>query len=446
MGKQSTVFICQNCGSQYTSWMGRCSNCNQWNTLIEEIKEEKESVGGEKKGKMQLLSLSSISSEKITRIATGFSEFDLILGGGIVKGSLILLSGEPGVGKSTLLLQLVQNLLNNQEKFQILYISGEESPEQIKIRAERLENSDKNLTTDKSLLVASETIIEKIITSIEEEKPSLLIIDSIQTVFSEKLNSYPGSVSQVRFCANEIMRAIKRLKIPTFIVGQVTKEGIVAGPKVLEHLVDVVLQIEGGEAQDFRLLRSLKNRFGNTDEIGIFQMGERGLTEVKNPSAVFLDEHESNIPGSVKTVFLEGKRCLLAEIQALIVPNYFPPLRRTATGIDYNRLLLLVAVLERRLGLKLQNKDIYIKVSGGLKLQDPAIDLAVCGAIISAYQNKVLSNNIVMVGEIGLLGEVRGVSQLNKRIKEANKQGFKNVYSSQSYKNLLDIQKVLNRD
>lgn len=445
MAKSDTDFICQNCGAKYSSWMGRCANCNQWNTLTEELKEEGKSTERIVGSTIKLFLLSKITKEKLTRLATGFSEFDSILGGGIVKGSLNLLAGEPGVGKSTLLLQLVQNLLQQSQNIKILYLSGEESPEQIKIRAERIEGEPKILTEGSGLLVASETIIEKIIYTIEREKPSLLIIDSIQTVYSEKLSSYPGSISQVRFSANEIMRVIKRLRIPTFITGQVTKEGIVAGPKVLEHLVDVVLQLEGGESQDFRLLRSLKNRFGNTDEIGIFQMGEKGLSEVKNPSAVFLDEHKTNIPGSVKTVFLEGKRCLLVEIQALVVFNYFPPLRRTASGIDYNRLLLLVAVLERRLGLKLQNKDIYIKVSGGLKLDDPAIDLAVCMAIISAYQDTVISNDVVVVGEIGLLGEIRQVRELERRQKEAYKQGFTKFYGPKDYKNLIDIRKKLIR-
>jgi len=439
MSKIKSLYICQNCGAQSASWMGKCNGCNGWNTLVEEVYEEKGSLS-KKKRVVKFTTLSSISEKKTQRIKTGLSEIDLLLGGGIVQGSLNLLSGEPGVGKSTLLLQLAYNLAKQNSEGKILYISGEESPQQIKLRAQRLNKNDDFAKGWDSLLIGDETNIENIIYSIQKEKPFFLIIDSIQTVYSEKLSSYPGSVSQVRQCANAVLRVVKRLNIPTFIVGQVTKEGVVAGPKLLEHLVDVVLQFEGSEDQDYRLLRALKNRFGSTDEVIILKMSSSGLEEITNPSAIFLDDHKSGISGSVKTAFLDGNRALLVEIQALVVPNYFPPLRRTASGIDYNRLLLLIAVLERRLGVKLQNKDVYIKVSGGLKLQDPAVDLAICVAILSAYKNKVLDNRVVVVGEIGLLGELRKVRQVGKRKKEAGKQGFDMFISSNEFRNLKEVQ------
>lgn len=442
MSKVKTSYVCQNCGAEYTSWMGRCGNCQSWNSIIELTKETPSSLENVSEG-IKLESFFSMAQDKKERWKTGFTDLDLILGGGMVKGSLVLLSGEPGMGKSTLLLQVVKNLVSFNPDFKVLYISGEESVPQIQLRSFRLGLQKEIKTDNENLLVGAESNVDKIIYSIRQKKPSVLIIDSIQTIYSEHLNSYPGSVSQVRYCANEIMRIIKKEAISTFLVGQVTKEGIIAGPKVLEHLVDVVLQIEGSDTQDLRLLRSLKNRFGSTEEIGILQMQEDGLKEVLNPSAIFLNDSVYQTPGSVKTVFLEGKRCLLVDIQALVVPNYFPPLHRTATGIDYKRLLLLVAVLEKHSGLKLQNKDLYVKVSGGLKLEDPATDLAVCLAILSAEKNRVINSKVVAIGEIGLLGEVRQVKQLKKRMNEAQKQGFDQVISVENAKNLYQAEKKL---
>lgn len=439
MGKIKTIFVCESCGAQHSAWMGRCSACGEWNTIIEERKLNLEEDITRKEG-VSFYKISQELEKVNVRTKTGFSEFDGILGGGIVKGSLNLLSGEPGVGKSTLVLQLIHNLEKEGKKKKILYVSGEESVSQIQIRAQRISET---MECFSSLEIASDSNVDEIIYSIEKLKPDFLVIDSIQSVYSSTLSSYPGSVSQVRYCTNIILRTIKKLEVDTFLIGQVTKEGVIAGPKILEHLVDVVLQLEGSEKEDYRILRCLKNRFGSTEEIGIFEMEEKGLKEIINPAAIFLDNKDLKIAGSVKTVFLEGKRSLLAEIQALVVSNYFPPLRRVAMGINYNRLLLIVAVLERRLGIKLQNKDIYVKVSGGIKVDDPAIDLAVCIAIISAYGNKIIDEKAVFLGEVGLLGEIRKVKQFERRKKEAEKQGFYNIFGPDKFDSLSQVQQKL---
>ncbi len=436
MAKNSSIFICQSCGAQFSSWMGKCSSCGEWNTITEELKIQDSKNQKSNAGRsLPLTSLLSVSQKPVDRIKTGIQDFDNLLGGGIVKGSLVLLSGEPGIGKSTILMQIAQQILTQNTEFKIVYVSGEESPEQLSIRSRRLFGEK---TSDR-LFVGSETNIDNISYTIAQEKPTVVIIDSIQTVYSENMTSFPGSVTQVRYATNVLMSIAKKQNIPIILVGQVTKEGVVAGPKVLEHMVDVVLQFEGSQSESYRILRPLKNRFGNTEDISFFEMQEKGLFGVGNPSALFLETHEQSVPGSVKTVFVEGNRSLLVEVQALVSPNYAPPLRRVAMGIDYNRLLLLVAVIEKRLRINLQSKDVHVKISGGMKISDPAIDLAVCLAIISAYYDEVINSKVVAFGEVGLLGELRKVKYLEKRKQEATKQGFDQVLASDRFQNLKSV-------
>jgi DNA repair protein RadA/Sms len=403
--------------------LGKCPECGSWNSLVEQVIANSPK-NNTKIGKTipKIINISDIERNNYDRLSSQISEFDRVLGGGIVLGSVILVAGDPGIGKSTLLSHLAINTPDT------LYVAGEESPQQIRLRIERI-----NPKADLSFI--SETDVDSIIAGIESEKPKLVIVDSIQTLETEDLTAAAGSVSQVRECSHRLQRLAKRLHIPMFIVGHVTKEGTVAGPKTLEHLVDVVLSLEGDSNNNFRILRANKNRFGPVDEVGIFEMDESGLKEVVNPSEVFLEER-IEAPGSAIAVLLTGLRPLLVEIQALVTKTGSPIARRVGTGIDGNRLQLLTAVLQKRLNLNLWDQDVFVNVAGGIKITEPAADLAICAAIISSFKDKSLAKKAVFIGEVGLLGEVRKVKGSEKRIKEAKKLGFEKVFSSDNLKNL----------
>ncbi|MGI6112886.1 MAG: DNA repair protein RadA [Mahellales bacterium] len=417
MARSRTVFICQECGYESPKWMGRCSGCGQWNTMVEELIIPDGQKGKEGAAIIEKPSLlSEIDLREDHRYSTGIKELDRVLGGGIVEGSLVLVGGDPGIGKSTLLLQITNNIVRQDRK--VLYISGEESLKQIKLRANRLGVG----APDVYLLAETDlTIIEK---QVRELRPRFLIIDSIQTVYNPELTSAPGSVSQVREATASIMKIAKTLGIAVFIVGHVTKQGAIAGPRVLEHMVDTVLYFEGEQHLLYRVLRSVKNRFGSTNEIGIFEMKEQGLVEVTNPSKALLSGRRADVPGSVVICSMEGTRPVLVELQALTSDTNFGMPRRMATGIDYNRVILLMAVLEKRIGMALQNQDAYVNVVGGIRLSEPALDLGVISAISSSFKNKPISQDVVVIGEVGLTGEVRGVNNIEKRLNECLKMGF----------------------
>lgn len=418
--KRKTVYVCQECGYESLRWMGKCSNCDNWNTFVEEVKQKSTPhTAAVTSNTNKPLQIKEIVSEKEPRMKTKMNETNRVLGGGIVPGSLVLIGGDPGIGKSTLLLQTSAQIAEQNQK--VLYVSGEESVQQTKLRAERLKVDTENL------YILAETNLYSIIHHIEEVKPSLVIIDSIQTIFKEEVTSAPGSVSQVRECTMELMRIAKGHNIPIFIVGHVTKEGAIAGPRMLEHMVDVVLYFEGERHHTYRILRSVKNRFGSTHEMGIFEMKELGLQEVLNPSEIFLEERSAGASGSTVVASMEGTRPVLVEIQALISPSSFGNPRRMATGIDTNRVPLLMAVLEKRVGLLLQNQDAYIKVAGGVKLDEPAIDLAIAVSIASSFRDQPTSPEDIFIGEVGLTGEIRRVSRIEQRVQEAAKLGFKRV-------------------
>ena len=457
--KTTTSFVCQECGYDSPKFMGKCPECGEWNTLreikIQNSKFKSETSKFKNGTEIKPHSLSEISFETSERILTGFGEMDEVLGGGIVNGSVILLAGDPGVGKSTLLLQMalqlsskfkVQSSLGkNSSKTQdprsennVLYISGEESEQQIKLRAQRISKNDKN----NSLLLLSLTNTDEAVNAIQEAKPSLVIVDSIQTMESENLTGLSGSVGQVRYGALQFIRVAKTLNIPVILVGHVTKEGMVAGPMVLSHMVDTLLFLEGEKTTGTRLLRSLKNRFGPVDEVGVFSMQGGGMTEVKNPEQIFLTENRDVAPGSVLVITLEGSRAFLVEIQALVVFSKLPMPRRVASGFDYKRLELLLAVLQKHARLPVDTMDVFVNVAGGLKLQDPAADLGICLAIFSSLKNVSLKK-VVAVGEVGLLGELRNVSSLEKRIKEAKKLGFTKIVTPTHYKSLDQVLKSL---
>lgn len=426
------IFVCSECGEEYLRWQGSCSNCGQWNTL----KEFKISNIKYQKGGIQPLSeaieIDKIKTSNFNRIATQIGEFDRVLGGydrnmGIIPGSVILLGGEPGIGKSTLLLEVASHLDN------VLYVSGEESLEQIKIRFDRL--GLKNLPAGrqgKSIKLLSDIDLDSVIAAINKENPNLIIIDSIQSIYSKDFPSTPGSLVQVRECALRLQQIAKTTRASVILVGHVTKDGSVAGPKTLEHLVDVVLYLEGERFYNHRILRSTKNRFGTVDEIGIFEMSEQGLAEVANPSKLFLEERTKNIAGTVVTAAIEGSRALLVEVQALTTSTVFGYPQRRASGFDLNRLQLLVAVLQRRVGLPLGNQDVFINVVGGIKINEPAVDLAVAMAIASAFKAKAIDSKICVFGEVGLSGEIRNVRLASKRIAEAKRLGFTKFISSKS--------------
>ncbi|MFC4323867.1 DNA repair protein RadA [Litchfieldia salsa] len=422
MVKKKTKFTCQTCGYESAKWMGKCPGCSAWNTLVEEIEQKSPRRGAFNHTASTILSkpspITSIETISEPRIYTKSKEFDRVLGGGIVRGSLVLIGGDPGIGKSTLLLQVSSQLARENR---VLYISGEESVKQTKLRSDRL-----GVTSDE-LFVLAETDLEHISQSISEVEPAFVVVDSIQTMYHSEINSAPGSVSQVRECTSELMRIAKTKGIAIFIVGHVTKEGSIAGPRILEHMVDTVLYFEGERHHTYRILRAVKNRFGSTNEMGIFEMKETGLEEVANPSEIFLEERSQGAAGSTVVASMEGTRPVLVEIQALISPTSFGNPRRMATGIDQNRVSLLMAVLEKRVGLLLQNQDAYLKVAGGVKLDEPAIDLAVAISIASSFRDKPTGATDVFVGEVGLTGEVRRVSRIEQRVQEAAKLGFQRV-------------------
>lgn len=414
-GKKS-VFFCQNCGHEENKWLGQCPMCKEWNTFVEEaVTVSKSNVSRQVKD-AEVISLKHVETDREERIHTSIEELDRVLGGGIVPGSLILVGGDPGIGKSTLLLQVCQKLC--EEKRQILYISGEESLKQIKLRANRMGE----FTEDLWLLC--ETNLEIVKNVIEKRKPDVVIIDSIQTMYSEEVSSAPGSVSQVRESTNVFMQLAKGLGISIFIVGHVTKEGTVAGPRVLEHMVDTVLYFEGDRHASYRILRGVKNRFGSTNEIGVFEMRQNGLAEVQNASEFMLSGRPENASGSVVACSMEGTRPILLEIQALVCNSNFGMPRRTAAGTDYNRVNLLMAVLEKRAGIHLSNADAYVNIAGGIKMNEPAIDLGIVMALVSSYKNRPVNEKTIVFGEVGLSGEVRAVSMPEQRVAEAKRLGF----------------------
>ena len=420
MVRQKAIYTCQNCGHQTPKWMGKCSDCQKWNTLIEEaiISEKKlDSNRTFDESGSSPSPITEIESKINFRLKTKIKEFDRVLGGGLVEGSLILIGGDPGIGKSTIVLQALDAI--SQFELPVLYVSGEESLEQTKLRAERLNVGTQNL------FLLSETNLEKIINQIQKLNPKVLAIDSIQTVYTSEIESAPGSVSQVREVVARLMYLAKRLGIATFIIGHVTKEGSIAGPRVLEHMVDTVLYFEEDSGKSYRILRAVKNRFGSTNEIGVFEMNERGLEGVENPSELFLSERPINTPGSAVVASVEGTRPMLVEIQSLVSPTTLVLPRRTTMGVDQNRVSLLVAVLEKRAGLQLFNHDIYVNVAGGLRIQEPAVDLGVCAAVASSFLNKNVDSSVMCLGEVGLTGEIRAVSHVDIRSQEASRLGFK---------------------
>ena len=427
--KSGSEYVCQNCGSIYPKWQGKCDACGEWNTIVEE------KVGGDgfsnltpkRKGRILEFVPLSGAATNLSRIPTGIKELDRVSGGGLVPGSAILVGGDPGIGKSTLLLQVCASIANAPSKPECYYISGEEAIDQVRIRAKRLglEKSPVNL--------ASTTDVKDILETLNKSDAAVVIIDSIQTMYLEEVESTPGSVAQVRACAYELIKLAKKKGFVLFLVGHVTKQGAIAGPRVLEHMVDTVLYFEGERGHHFRILRAVKNRYGATDEIGVFEMQDKGLVEVENPSALFLAERQGNISGSCVFAGIEGSRPLLVEIQALVSPTGYASPKRAVVGWDSNRLAMVLAVLEARCGMNLSSQDIYLNIAGGLKISEPAADLAVAMAVISSMTNKPLPSDTVIFGEIGLSGEIRAVSQPNARLKEAHKLGFASAIMPATY-------------
>ena len=420
--KMKSLFVCQNCGYENPKWYGKCPQCGEWDTMQEEVRVEQKGntaaaraggLGGGTRGVAQ--KISEIQTVGEHRYHTGLSEFDRVLGGGIVKGSVVLLSGDPGIGKSTILLQICQTL---GEEETVLYASGEESPHQIKLRADRLG------VTSENLLIMCETDVEIITEQINQKKPDIVIIDSIQTMTLSELSSSAGSITQVRECTNLLLRTAKSLDIPVIIVGHVNKDGNIAGPKVLEHIVDTVLYFEGEKNYSYRILRAAKNRFGSTNEIGVFEMTDKGLEEVANPSEMLLSGRPKNVSGNCALCTIEGTRPLIAEIQALVTPTVFPAPRRTGNGVEYNRMCLILAVLEKRLGLKFYQNDVYMNVIGGLSISEPAADLAIATALVSSLTDRVVPDDLIIIGELGLAGECRAVANPEMRVREAARLGF----------------------
>ncbi len=427
--KAKTVFVCNECGYESAKWMGKCPACNSWNTFVEEkISTKVENGKKEKKVQEAPKPLNSYVGQDAQRTSTGYAELDRVLGGGLVKGSLVLVGGEPGIGKSTLILQICDKIKGEGK---VLYVSGEESAEQIKLRADRL-----NIRNE-DILFLGETDIDVIDENIKELNPKLVIIDSMQTMYSEEISSAPGSVSQVREITARIMKICKSRKITTIIIGHVTKDGNIAGPRVLEHMVDTVLYIEGERYFSYRMIRGVKNRFGSTNEVGMFEMQEKGMVEITNPSSILISERDDNPSGSVIVATVEGTRPLMVELQALVTQSVFGFPRRTANGIDFNRLTLLVAVMEKKAGLMLGNQDVYLNVVGGLKLNEPALDLGIILATASSFKNISIPKGVVALGEVGLTGEVRTINMMEKRLKEAERLGFKKCIIPENNKKLL---------
>lgn len=428
--KNSTIFVCSECGYESSKWLGKCPACNNWNTFYEEkaIPTSKSTGVSKDKSKIEVVKLNEVKQTETVRIKTGLEELDRVLGGGFVSGSLTLLGGEPGIGKSTLILQICNTIKIDGK---ILYISGEESADQIKLRADRLKINKDNL------LFLSETDIDNVEYALEKYEPKFVIIDSIQTMYSSEITSAPGSVSQVREITARVMKMCKMANITTIIIGHVTKDGNIAGPRVLEHMVDTVLYIEGERYFSYRVLRGVKNRFGSTNELGMFEMENEGMVEIKNPSSILISEREGNPAGSIIVVSIEGTRPILLELQALTVPSVFGIPRRNAIGIDYNRLTLLMAVIEKRAGYNLGSQDAYLNIVGGIRVNEPALDLGIVLATVSSFKNKSIGNDVVAIGEVGLTGEVRSVNMIERRIKEAEKMGYKTIIIPQSNKKVL---------
>ena len=416
-----TVFTCQSCGYQTPRWMGKCPECQQWDSMTEERTAGKQPITALSGSRVvaKPLPIDAVNLDAEVRRLTGIAEFDRVLGGGLVGGSLVLIGGDPGIGKSTLMLQALYGLACSGAR--VLYVSGEESVRQIRLRSQRLE------TVAPDLLVVSEIDLDQIIQMVEEHRPDVLVVDSIQTMFSPELTSAPGSVSQVRESTVRLMLLAKRTGTPVLLVGHVTKEGAIAGPRLLEHMVDTVLYFEGDRNHVFRVLRAVKNRFGSTNEIGVFEMRESGLAEVGNPSAVFLAERPTEAPGSVVTASMEGTRPILVELQALVSGSSYGTPRRTILGLDANRVALLVAVMEKKLGMHLIGQDVFMNVAGGVKVDEPAVDLAVAAAVASSFTDKAVSEGTLIVGEVGLTGEVRAVGHVDIRASEAFKMGFQRI-------------------
>ena len=422
MAKAATKYVCSECGYECAKWMGKCPSCGEWNTLCEEkvepvntgMRSSRPSAGFDAK---RVRKLSQITAEHEPRIASGIEEFDRVLGGGIVKGSVVLASGEPGIGKSTLFLQIAERLSRSIE---VLYISGEESSEQVRLRAERLGGA-----LEVSFL--AETQLSEITAAIESVRPQLVVMDSIQTIYDTSLSSAPGSVSQVRECATVLSAIAKKSGVAMFMIGHVTKDGGIAGPRVLEHLVDTVLYFEGERNSTFRLLRAVKNRFGSTNEIGVFEMGDSGMREVKNPSELLIENRSENASGACIFCAVEGTRPLLLEVEALVSATSFGMPRRLATGLDFNRMNLVTAVLEKKVGLRLADQDIYVNISGGIRLMEPAADLAIAASIVSSFRSKPIPKGTAFFGEIGLTGDIRHISQADKRVREAARMGIEKI-------------------
>lgn len=418
MGKLKSKYVCQECGYETPKWLGKCPGCNEWNTLVEEIYEKKsKSIVTMDYTQGKIEKLVDVKVEEEERESTNIQELNRVLGGGVVKGSLILVGGDPGIGKSTLLIQTAHNISSRGLK--VLYVTGEESAKQVKLRADRLGVKSDNL------YILAETNMEIVKKTVEDLNPDVLIVDSIQTVYNPEITSAPGSVSQVREVTSLLMRLSKTKEIATFIVGHVTKQGSIAGPRVLEHMVDTVLYFEGERHNTYRVLRAVKNRFGSTNEIGIFEMRDVGLVEVENPSEMLLSGRPTSSSGSVVVPSIEGTRPMLIEIQALVSQTAFGMPRRVATGIDYNRVVLMIAVLEKKAGLQLQGSDAYINIIGGLQIKEPAVDLGIICAIASSFKESAINSDTVVMGEVGLTGELRTISFIEQRIKEASKLGFK---------------------
>ncbi len=413
--KKKTCFQCQECGYEVHKWMGKCPECQEWNTFQEMHKEKKLSEGGIERQPGIVMAYQDIVPLEGERIPTGYSELDRVLGGGLVKGSVVLMGGSPGIGKSTILLQVAGKL---ESSGPVLYVTGEESVHQVKMRGERLGISGK------SLFVAAETNVEEIKKQVEQIQPAVMILDSIQTLYRPGLSSPPGTVSQIKEVTAEVVEMAKKKDIGVFMVGHVTKEGVMAGPRLLEHMVDCVLYFEGDSRQSYLLLRGVKNRFGSTHELGVFQMQEKGLTQIENPSEIFLSSRQENTVGTSVTASLEGTRPLLVEIQGLVTPTRYENPRRMTQGLDYNRVVLLMAVMEKKLGIFLHGHDVFLKVAGGVKLNEPTVDLGVAVSLFSSLKNCPVHSHAVFIGEVGLTGEVRAVKSLEKRILEGKKLGF----------------------
>ncbi len=429
MAKAKTIFVCSECGNESSKWLGKCPACNSWNSFYEQkIVETKNSSVKKDKSSNIPQKLNTYTAKDTLRIPTGFNELDRVLGGGLVKGSLTLLGGEPGIGKSTLILQLCDKVKGEGK---VLYVSGEESAEQIKLRADRLGINNEDI------LFLGETDIDIVNQSIIDISPKLVIIDSIQTMYSEEITAAPGSVSQVREITAQVMKICKQNGITTIIIGHVTKDGNIAGPRVLEHMVDTVLYIEGERYFSYRVLRGVKNRFGSTNEIGMFEMKEEGMCEISNPSDILISENDENPSGSCIICCMEGTRPMLIEIQSLTAQSIFGYPKRTANGVDYNRLALLIAVMEKKAGLNLGNQDVYLNVAGGLKINEPSIDLGMVICVGSSFKNIPIPKDMVIMGEVGLTGEVRRINSIEKRLREAEKLGFKTCIIPESNKKVL---------